>query len=541
MALDGIVLNKIVDNLDKQTPIRINKIYSLGKNELIFNVRTGNKSARLLISGDSNQNRIHFTDRSYMHDNEPTNFVMLLRKHLLNGQIIKIEQYNYDRIIRIDIENYNSIGDKVLAHLYLELMGRYANIIFTDSGNIIYDAVKRISPLENPNQVIVPGAKYIFNYDNTKKDIFKAKTYNLNESLVDQFSGVSPTLEKEIQYRIKSLNESFDDIIKLIKNSNELVISSQDNSSDFHIIELKHKYNSFKHSTFDEGFDLYYYDKSQQERIKQSTHDLLKFLRKEHKKQSKKLIKLNQELEFNQNSSMNLKYGDLITTYQYNIKKGMPYVNLIDYDTEQEVSIVLDEKLSPIENAQKYYKKYRKQSNSLKHLSEQISHANNEILYFELLIEQLSYADINSATEIRQELIDKKYIYDKSKYKKVKKKAKPNFTSINYNGTQIKIGKNNIQNDYLTKNSSRNAFWFHVQSYHGSHVIVESDTLEEDTIIFAATLATYFSKARNSSNVEVNYTQIKNIKRTNVKGLVQLKEYKTVLIENNFTTIKDYI
>lgn len=540
MALDGIVLNKLIQQLNEQTPIRINKIYSIGKNELLFNVRTNRKSEKLIISGDANQNRIHFTSKHYPNDYEPSNFVMLLRKHFTNGQIVKINQFNYDRILQLEIATHNSIGDDITLYLYLELMGRYANIVFCDENNIIFDAIKRISPLENPNQTVVPGAQYVINADLDKKNIYTDQSFDINESLVSQFSGVSPVLEKEIRYRLEN-NVAFSDIVNEMKQANSLIISSNDKHSDFHIIELTHVYKNFKEVSFNEGFDIFFYEKSQQERIKQEANDLLRFLRKESKKLKKKLVKIHEEIENNQNADINLKYGDLIMTYHYDLKKGAPYANLIDYDTNEDISIPLDEKLSPIENAQKYYKLYKKQTKSIVHLNEQVKIAEDELAYFDLLMKQLEYADINSAKEIRQELIDKKYLFKKKSYKAKRKVTKPNYLSFDYNGVNIKVGKNNIQNDYILKQANRNDYWFHVQTYHGSHVIVNTLELTDELIELAATLATHFSQARHSQNVTVDYTQVRNVKRTGTKGLVLLKEFDSVVIENDESLIKDYI
>lgn len=540
MALDGIVINKLVNHLNEQTPIRINKIYSIGKNELLFNVRTNSKSEKLIISGDANQNRIHFTNKNYPNDSEPTNFVMLLRKHLTNGQIVKIKQFNYDRILQLKISTHNSIGDNITLYLYLELMGRYANIIFCDADNIIFDAIKRISPLDNPNQVVVPGAQYIVNADMDKKDLYDYKNLDINESLVSQISGISPTLEKEIRFRLDN-GQHLEAIINEIKSKESLILSSNDKNSDFHIIELTHAYQKFKEVSFDNGFDLFFYEKSQQERIKQEANDLLRFLRKESKKLKKKLIKIHEEIENNQHSEINLKYGDLLMTYHYDLTKGAPYANVIDYDTNESITIPLDEKLSPIENAQKYYKLYKKQSKSIVHLNEQVKIATEELEYFDLLMDQLQYADIHSAKEIRQELIDKKYLFEKKNYKSKRKVSKPNYLSVEYEGINIKIGKNNVQNDYILKQANRNDMWFHIQTYHGSHVIVNSPDPSDKVIEVAATLAAHFSQAKYSENVTVDYTLVKNVKRTGTKGLVLLKSFDSIVIENDESLIEQLI
>lgn len=538
MALDGIMLNKVVLKLSEYLPMRINKIYDNGKYELLFHIKPKTKAKILLISGQPNYNRIHFTTKTYQNNDAPNNFVMLLRKHLLNGFIVDIKQYSLDRIIKIQIQNYNDIGDLIFYNLYVELKGRFANIIFTDENDIIFDAIRRISPLENPNKAIIPGAKYVVEYDKQKQNPFKTSNFDINESLINQFIGFSPTLEAEVRYRLKK--DNFENIINDIKNSNKFIISNNQNS-DFHTIKLTHKYNDFKEYDLFDGFDQFYYLKSQSERIKQETNNLLKIVNKQLKKQNKKLIKLQKELKINTNSKENLKAGDLIMTYQYEIKKGMDFVNLIDYDTNLPITIKLNKALDPIKNANNYYKLYQKQKRSLKYLEVQIEETNNEIAYLSLIKDQLQFADIKSAQEIKEELIINKYLPLKVKSKK--KKRKPNFLIIHYDeNTIIRVGKNNIQNDYITfKLANRNDYWFHIKDYHGAHITVNTTNLSEKLIIFAATLATYYSQAKDLNISEVNYTQIKNVKRLKTKGLVSLSNINSTTINVDYEIIKQYI
>lgn len=544
MALDGLMINKIVLDLKKYTPMRINKIYGVSNSELLFHVRTNKENKVLLINTEASSNRIHFTSRDYINKDHPNNFVMLLRKHLTNGRIIEIIQKDYDRFVWLKIENRNTIGDVVYFNIYLELLGRYSNMIVCDENDTILDATKRISPLENPNTTIVPGAKYILPASQNKLNPFETDKFDINESLVEQFSGFSPTLEKEFRYRIKN-NETFDSIMNEIEKSNNLIISNKGRRFDFHTIELLHQKATYKSFPLHSGFDQLYYDIDQKQRIANETKDLAKFLSRELKKQKRKLVKLEEQYDNNQNAAINLKFGDLIITYQNKIKKGMKYTNLLDYETNKEITINLDEKLDAIANAQKYYKIYRKQTNSIKHLTNQIENTKNDIDYFLLLSDQLNYADINSAREMRQELIDNKYIFDKSKKKGNKKTKSPKFMNINFDeNTVIRVGKNNVQNDYVTfKASQRNDYWFHVQDYHGAHVVVSTNKLTKEVITLCANFAAYYSKARNSKNIPVNYTQVKNIKKIPkaALGMVSISNYQTVYIEVDKELIEKYI
>lgn len=539
MALDGIVLSKIVKQLNTEIPMRINKIYSIGKSELLFNIRSNRTNKRLLISNDSNQNRIQLSNRGYDNDSEPTNFVMLLRKHLLNGIISEVKQYGYDRIIRLTIDTHNNIGDEVKFYLYLELLGRYSNTILCDSNDIIIDAIKRISPLESESKSIVPGAKYVNIANTTKQDFFKASQIDINSNLSQTYAGVSPILSDEIKYRITN-GESLSSIQSLINDSEKLYICKKGGKMDFHVMPLTKEFESFSESSIFDCLDEFYYDRSLNQRIKQETNDLLKFIKREIKKATKKISKLQNDLLTNQNYEQHLIKGDLLTTYLYEFKKGDKEVTLIDYNTNEPMTIALDEKLSPNDNAQRYYKLYRKQKKSLDHILEQIELASDNIEYFSLLKDQLDFADIASAREIKQELINNKLLFEKRKYNK-RAKNKPSYLEMYYNDVLIRVGRNNIQNDYLLKHANRNHYWFHIDQYHGSHVIVCSSELTDELIVFAATLAAQYSQAKTASNVSVNYTQVRNVKRTKVKGLVNISDINNVTIKNNHDLIKDYI
>lgn len=544
MALDGILLNKIVYDIKKNLPMRINKIYGINKTELLFHVKTNKESKVLLLSTEASSNRIHFTSRDYTHESYPNNFVMLLRKHLLNGLITDIVQKDNDRFLKIVISNSNSIGDQVKFNIYLELLGRFSNMIFCDEEDVIFDAIKRISPIENPKAAIIPGATYQIQSPQDKLDPFESNNFDINESFVEQFSGFSPTLDKEFKFRINN-GQTFNEIMQQIKKSNNLFITKSDSIYDFHVIPFSHLSSNFKEYPLHSGFDELYYDLALKKRIANETKNLAKFINRELKKQKKKIVRLENQFEKNSNAEINLKYGDLIITYQNIIKKGMKFTNLIDYETNQPITIELDEKLDAIANSQKYYKKYRKQTNSISHLTEQIEAAKKEIQYFNLLSEQLDFADINSAKEIKQELVDNKYIFEKSKKHQPKKKPKPQYLTINYNdSTIIRVGKSNIQNDYVTfKASSKQDYWFHVQDYHGAHVTVSTDELTDEIINACASFAAYYSKARNSKDIPVNYTQIKNVKKIPkaALGMVSIVNYQTVFIEVDHDLIDEYI
>lgn len=544
MALDGLMLNNVITDLNEHLPMRINKIYGINKTDFLIHVRLKKERKVLLISTQATSNRIHFTNRDYTNENEPSNFVMLLRKHLLNGVISEIVQKDYDRYVKIKVDNHNSIGDPVSFHIYLEFLGRFSNMIFCDENDVIFDAVKRISPLENPDAIIIPGATYEIAQSQNKKDPFSDFNYDINDSFVNQYSGFSPLLDKEFRYRIKN-GETFMEIIKNISESNKLVITKTNKKPDFHAIALKHLGDVYSEHEIAKGFDSMYFQMALKRQIANETRDLAKFISRELKKQRKKIVRLESQFEKNLDADINLKYGDLIITYQSQIRKGMKFANLIDYENDQPITIELDEKLDAIANAQKYYKKYRKQTNSLKHLSKQIELTNKEVKYFQLLSEQLEFADVNSAKEIKQELLDNKYIFEKKHKHQSKKKMKPDFLTINYDEqTIIRVGKSNIQNDYVTfKASNKNDYWFHVADYHGAHVSVSTDDLSDDVITLCANFAAYYSKARSLKNATVNYTMIKNVKKIPKAplGMVSIDNFESIYVQIDPLLIHKYI
>ncbi|NLC33855.1 MAG: fibronectin/fibrinogen-binding protein [Erysipelothrix sp.] len=539
MALDGILLNSIVDNLHPYLPMRINKIYSVGKNEILINIHTKLKNQRLLISNDANANRIQITYRNYEHDQEPENFIMVLRKYLINGLILDIKQFEHDRILCLTIENHNSIGDKVIYHLYLELLGRYSNTILTHENDIIIDSAKRISPLVSETKAIVPGAKYVNPTNTHKENILIATSLDINANLSEVYSGVSPALATVIKTELQN-GQTLENIQNKLRSSKTLTISKGDKKSDYHIIPLQQDYQSFETLELFAGLDQYYYDVTMNQRIKQETDNLTKFLKREIKKAKRKIVSLNDDYHKNKSYEEHLHTGDLLTTYMYQIHKGEHFTEVVDYNTNEMVQIELDPKRSPNENAQHYYKMYRKQKNSLDHIKVQIETAEHNIQYYSLLLDQLAFGDIKSAKEIRMELINNKLLFDKKQNKPIRNQ-KPSYLEIYYKDQRFLVGRNNLQNDYLLKNSSKHHYWFHVSEYHGSHVILRSDTIDDDLLSFGATLAAHYSQVKHSSHLDVNYTQVKHIKKTKVKGLVHLDEFKTINVSNDLELIKPYI
>lgn len=353
---------------------------------------------------------------------------------------------------------------------------------------------------------------------------------------------MSPILSKEILFRHDN-GKDFKTIINEIKESNHLYISNTNEKEYFHLIPLTHLQVTPQVYPLFDGLDQHFDLIDQKERIKQQTSNLLKFISNEYQKNITKLSKLQATLESSKNSDEYRIIGDLLYSNLHLLKKGMKHIELDNYYDNTKIMIDLDEKLSPKANAQKYYNKYQKAKNSINVLNEQINLTKKEIEYFDSLLTLMDNASYYDALEIKEELENLGYLKKKKKINSIRKNKKPAFeTYYTKDGIEICIGKNNLQNDYLTfKHAHRYDTWFHVKDMPGSHVIVKGDQLDEYTIRLASNIAAYFSKGKNSSSVPVNYTLVKTLKKPNAAkpGQVILDKYKTIYIDPDASCLEE--
>ena len=545
MALDGIILNKICHQLQSLQEGRINKIYQVSQTEVLFHIKTRTDKVQLLISCHSQFNRICISNHKYPTPEEPSHFIMLLRKHLENGIVISLEQGDLDRYLTITIRVRNEIGDIVHRYLFVELMGKYANLILTDENKRILDALKRIPPFENTKRILQPGATYEYPEDQNKKNPFLEDTYDTSRSFTEQFSGISPLLGREIEYRISQGN-SFVTIIELIAQSESIYIHRNQNKEEYHCIPLSHLELPYREYTIMEAMDILFYQKEERDRIRQQTGDLFKFTRREIKKNSQKLPKLYESLDEAQGYEKWRVYGELLYAYPHLVQKGMPAINLPSFETNDEVVIPLEEKLDGKQNAKKMFQKYNKLKTGIAYIEDQIKKTEKELEYFQAIEQQLIMANFYDAKEIREELVDYGYLKKKtSKVRKTKKKTELNYEIISYSDTiSIYIGKNNRQNDYLTWHfAKKDDYWFHAKDFHGAHIVVNTVELDEPLIRLCAMLASFYSQGRYSSSIPINYTQIRNLKKIpkSKLGLVSLVQYQTIYIDVDENILSKYI
>ena len=529
MALDGIILYKVKQDLDKYLPIRINRISETSKTEVVFNVHANTVRTNLVISLHSNYNHLCLSSKNYTTYNDPSTFVMVLRKHILNGIIYKIEQFDYDRYLLMHIRARDELYDEKEYILSVELMGKYANLILVDSNNKIVDALKKIPPYENTRRTILPGAVFSLPDKQNKQDPFNNPTINFDESLVNQLQGFSKLLENEVRHRLSK--QSYQEIINEIIESDCLYLSKINDAYEYHTIPLTHLSQQYTKFNIQEAFDEIYFEDDEKERIKNISEDLYKIVKRQIKHYNTKIGKL----QYSLNDALNLQNdkdnGDLLYQYPNLEQKGLKQVEITGYDGQCKL-ITLDPKYSIKVNANKYYQQYQKKRKGKAFIEEQLQIANNELEYFKSLSEQLAIANYSDALDIKEEL--SKYGYLKKPISKNKKKKTINLYQIKVDDCTITFGKNNIQNNYLTfEYAKSNYTWFHAKQFHGSHVVVDTNEPNEKIIRICANLAAYYSQGRFSSSVPVDYCLVKDIKKIKgyKPGFVTFKNYKTIFID----------
>lgn len=553
MPFDGVVTRAVVKELNKMiTPGRINKIYQPTKTEALFTIRSNRRNVQLLFSIHPTYARFHLTDDRFENPKEPPMFCMVLRKYLAGGIVKNIEQDGMERIIRFHIETRNELGDLTTYQLIFELMGRHSHLMLVDERGIILDTMKHIPMSLNRHRTILPGAHYIpppsqhklHPLEITADDFIKKLDFNagkLHMQIVHTVDGVSPFLAKEIVHQadlgsLESYRKAFITFQKQLKQNLYEPAIYHLTKEEFHV--LKMTYVNAKKTAFEstnEMLDYYYSGRSERERVKQRARDLTRFIQNEKKKNERKLKKHMQTIKRAEKAERFQKQGELLTAHLHLVNQGDQSITVIDYyDPEQnELTIQLDPQLSPSENAQHYFKQYQKLKKSKQIITKEIKRTKNEIAYFEQLLQQIEVANEIDIDDIYEELQDEGYL-KKRRTKSKKKQQKPKLEQyVSTDGTLILVGKNNKQNEYLTHRVARASdIWLHTKDIPGSHVVIRHSMPKEQTILEAAQIAAYFSKAQQSSNVPVDYTEIRHVKKPRgaKPGFVIYDQQKSVYV-----------
>lgn len=557
MAFDGFINKAIINELNTSIiNSKIVKIYQPNKDDFIFTIYANSNKYNLNICINSSNCRINLSNNKKDNPLMPPNFCMVLRKHLIGAKIRSIETKGLDRLVTFNLEAYNELNDLVYKKLVIELMGKHSNVILLNENNIIIDSARHITSDRN----ILPANPYVFPKSNKTNintissnefiKMFKDDSIDFIKFISNNFYGFSKTfLNYIIEHLDIDLNNITDNqlihfyeyICDLINNINLLNVECIDfefnNKSDYVLVSSENA-SELKVNTF---IDNYYTLKEKSEDFKNYRNNILKLLLNILGKYQKRLNNINSKLEECRDMDKYKLYGELLTANLYKLdnNSNLEQITLENYYNNNEpTKIKLNKKYSISVNAKRFYKKYNKLKNTLEIVSKQKEDTKKELDYIESIIYSLNSSNnINDVDDIYIEIQENLLNKQLSKNPKNKNENKSSPISLNVDGYTVLVGRNNKQNDYLTfKLAKKNDLWFHTENIHGSHVILKLDNNNEPTdeiISKVASIAAYYSKGRNSSKVNVQYTEVKNIKKPKNAnpGFVVFNHYKTIMVE----------
>ncbi len=570
MALDGIFLRKVRNELmNEAVGLRVDRVNQPTKDEIVLNLRGRSVNKRLLICVRADSPRVHFTNYNIDNPPVPPMFCMLMRKYLQGALIKDVRQYETDRILFIDFDAANEIGDRIELTVCVEIMGKYSNLILI-SGNRIIDSIKRVDYTTSSVRQILPGLDYCLppaqdklsleneNISKITDRILSQRDKYLSSAIMNTVQGVSPVIAREIAHKtafedvyVSSLNSDRceilkGEILKIQQNLNstqEVYILCEDNGKpkDLSHIDIKQYGDKLRvkaYNSCSELLDDFYFERDRINRINHRGHELIKLLNTMIDRTARKLIAQREELKKCEDKDKLKLYGELIVANMHRLGKGVAFYEVENYyDNCNLIKIPCNPALSPQENQKRYYKDYRKAQTAEKMLVELIKNGEDEIIYLESVLDELSRADTdNEISAIRLELSDGGYIKNTKGKKKKPPKELPPYEFRSDDGFRILVGRNNVQNDKLSlKTANKNDMWLHTQKIPGSHVIIFGDgnEISDLSIEQAAAIAAYHSKAVDSSLVPVDYTRVKQLKKPNgaKAGMVIYHEYRTIIIK----------
>lgn len=549
MAFDGITIANVVKECkDRLTGGRIYKIAQPEKDELLLTIKAnGGGQYRLLISADASLPLIYITDKNKQSPMSAPNFCMLLRKHLQNARIITITQPGLERIVRIEVEHLNELGDVCRKFLIVEIMGKHSNIIFCDDKNMIIDSIKHISGMVSSVREVLPGRDYFIPETQDKKNPLEVditafekavteKAMSVFKALYGSFTGISPIAANEICYlakvdasmpvtvlekgQIADLYEAFDKVLSTVKQGEFTpnIVYELGAPVEYASIPLT-IYNDkdvLLFPTISEVLEVYYAEKNTITRIRQKSVDLRRIVQTALERNVKKYDLQIKQMQDTGKKDQYKVYGELLNTYGYSVEEGARSMEALNYYTDEMITIPLNPLFSTGENAKKYFDKYGKLKRTYEALSILTKETKEEIDHLESVSTALDIAkQEEDLVQIKEELTQSGYIRRKGNSKRVKITSKP-FHYISSDGFHMYVGKNNFQNDELTfQFATGNDWWFHAKGIPGSHVIVKSKgaQLPDRTFEEAGRLAAYYSKGKGQEKVEIDYTEKKNVKK----------------------------
>jgi len=573
MPLDGLMLSRIAEELHTTLQGgRVDKVTQPERDEIGMLIRAGGQNHRLLLSCSANHARVHLTKTNKKSLDPPPQLCMLLRKHLLGGRVMEVKQVGFDRILNIMIESMDELGDYSVKTLVIEIMGRHSNIILVGADGRIIDSARRITAEISRVREVLPHLPYELPPAQEKLDarladeeeivraLMRGENQTLDKAILGALSGVSTQAARELSYRFMmdekaapdrwlrhvtpiahDLKRFFD---MLPQQAQPVVFSQNGQPADVTAFAYQSRVRQDQEimETMSDALDTFYAQRDKNERIRQKSSATLHTLQTALERCEKKLaMQLEKQQEVADREQLRV-YGELIMASVYAIEKGAKIAKVTNYYEESmpEIEIPLDETLSPTQNAQKYFKRYAKAKAAAELLVGQIEQNEQEIRYLQgQLVNLESITEENELLEIRRELAGQGYIRrEQGKNGRVQKipPTKPDYFTAP-DGTEIFVGKNNVQNDALTLSAFGEDIWLHTQNIPGSHVIIRMTTgeqwPEDDTLILAARIAAKYSKARHSSQVPVDYTHRKFVKKPSgaKPGFVTYTQHYTVYVD----------
>lgn len=552
MAFDGITIAAMVRELNNNLAGgRINKIAQPEGDELMITARGTEGQKRLLLSASASLPLIYFTEKNKVSPLTAPNFCMLLRKHIGSARIAGIRQPGLERVVEFDLEHLNELGDPCKKVLILELMGKHSNLIFCDDKNMILDSIKHVSSHMSSVREVLPGREYFITKTQDKWDPLTItqeeflehvckKPVSAAKALYSSLTGLSPVIAEELCYRASidgndamlSLNEvscvhlyhTLQRMMEDVKEGNFTpnIIYRGEEPVEYGVFPFQQygpEYHSVAFDSVSSMLETYYASKNILTRIRQKSADLRKIVQTALERNRKKLILQQKQMKDTAKKDKYKVYGELINTYGYSLPEGSRSLQALNYYTNEEITIPLDETLTPAQNSKKYFDRYTKLKRTEEALTTQIADTESKIEHLESISNALDIARSESdLSQIKEELTQYGYIkrhYSSKKGAKMQAKSKP-FHYISSDGFDIYVGKNNFQNDELTfKFATGNDWWFHAKKMAGSHVVVKTKDgeLPDRTFEEAGRLAAYYSKGRTAPKVEIDYIQKKHVKK----------------------------
>lgn len=537
MSFDGFFLHHLTKELqDELLYGRIQKVNQPFEHELVLTIRNNRKNYKMLLSAHPVFGRLQITKTDFQNPQTPNTFTMIMRKYLQGAVIENITQIENDRVLEIAFSNKNEIGDNIKVTLVVEIMGKHSNIILIDKAESkIIESIKHIGFSQNSYRTILPGSTYIAPPKTDAKNPFTVSDEKLFEIL--QTEDLAPRhLQKLFQGLGRDTAENLaaqlsDDKLKQFRAFFARPVQPNMTDKSFAAVPFDKSGQTF--DSLSELLDVFYQDKAERDRVNQQSSDLIHRVQTELDKNIKKLAKQKKELAATENAEEFRQKGELLTTYLSMVPNNQDQVELDNYYTNEKITIALDKSLTPNQNAQRYFKKYQKLKEAVKHLTGLIEETKHTITYLESVETALSHASISDIEDIREELVETGFVKRRTRDKRHKRK-KPEQYLASDGKTIIMVGRNNLQNDEMTfKMAKKGELWFHAKDIPGSHVLIKDNLNPSDEVkTDAAELAAYYSKARLSNLIQVDMIEAKKLnKPTGAKpGFVTYTGQKTLRV-----------